>query len=256
MVVKLACIFHIPHSSFEIPQKYLADFKLSEKELRDEKIKMTDSFTDELFADCASSEDNTIIFPVSRLLVDVERFSEDVKEPMAEIGMGMLYRSCHDLSELRSSNIFGEELKKTYYDQHHREFTALVDEQLQSSEEVMIIDCHSFPKNPWPYERNQTGNRPEICIGTDAFHTTTEIEITLSNAFREQGFDVDTDTPFSGSIVPMKFYQKEARVKSIMIEIRRDLYMDETTGERNLSFTETKQKVQSAIANFRRALLK
>ena len=247
-------IFHIPHSSFDIPEKYLSDFALSLEKLESEKIKMTDRYTDELFIDCVTDNDEQIIFPVSRLLVDVERFSEDAKEPMAEIGMGMLYRSCHDLSKLRSSNAFGEELRKNYYDQHHEAFTDLVDKQLKSAGEALIIDCHSFPKKPLPYERNQSGNRPEICIGTDAFHTTTEIEITLSNAFREQGFDVDTDTPFSGSIVPMKFYQEDARVKSIMIEIRRDLYINETTGERNLSFTETKQKVQSAIHHFRTAL--
>ena len=251
----MSFIFHIPHSSFEIPEKYLSDFRLSIKVLELENIKMTDSYTEELFIDCVAKNDETIIFPVSRLLVDVERFSEDAKEPMSEIGMGMLYRSCHDLSELRSSNAFGEELRKTYYDQHHEAFTDLVDKQLKSAGEALIIDCHSFPTKPWPYERNKTGYRPEICIGTDAFHTTTEIEVALTNAFRRQGFEVDLDTPFAGSIVPMKFYQKDERVKSIMIEIRRDLYMDETTGERNLSFTKTKQKIQSAISNFRHELI-
>ena len=249
-------IFHIPHSSFKIPTKYLPDFALSKDQLQSEKIKMTDSYTDELFLDCATDEDDKIIFPVSRLLVDVERFAEDAIEPMAEIGMGMLYRSCHDLSELRSSNAFGEELKKTYYDQHHKAFTDLVDKQLKSAEEALIIDCHSFPAKPWPYEINQTGNRPEICLGTDPFHTSTEIEVSLTNAFQKQGFEVDIDTPFCGSIVPMKFYKKDERVKSIMIEIRRDLYMDEKTGARNLSFNEIKHKVQRAIQDFRNELQK
>lgn len=244
-------IFHIPHSSFVIPENYLSDFSLSAEKLESEKIKMTDSYTDELFIDCVTDHDEQIIFPVSRLLVDVERFSEDGKEPMAEIGMGMLYRSCHDLSELRSSNAFGEELRKTYYDHHHEAFTDLVDKQLKSAGEALIIDCHSFPTKPWPYERNQTGNRPEICIGTDDFHTPSEIEVALTSAFRRQGFEVDLDTPFAGSIVPLKHYQKDERVKSIMIEIRRDLYMDESTGERNLSFTKTKQKICSAIRDFR-----
>jgi len=252
----LPFIFHIPHSSFEIPTKYLTDFAITGDKLQSEKIKMTDSYTDELFLDCATDKDDKIIFPVSRLLVDVERFSDDAKEPMAEIGMGMLYRSCHDLSELRSSNAFGEELKKTYYDQHHNAFTNLVEKQLKSAEEVLIIDCHSFPTKPWPYERNQTGNRPEICIGTDPFHTTTEIEVLLTNAFQKQGFEVDIDTPFSGSIVPMKFYENDERVKSIMIEIRRDLYMDEKTGARNLSFIQTKHKIQWAIKDFRSELQK
>ena len=251
----MSFVFHIPHSSFEIPAKYLPDFAISLDELHSENIRMTDSYTDELFLDCVTKTDKKIVFPVSRLLVDVERFSEDAREPMSEIGMGMLYRSCHDLTELRSSNFFGDELKAKYYDHHHALFTDLVEDQLKSAGGVLIIDCHSFPTKAWPYERNKTGNRPEICIGTDPFHTTTEIEVALRNAFQMQGFEVDLDTPFTGSIVPMKYYQKDERVKSIMIEIRRDLYMDETTGERNLSFNETRQKIAAAISEFRSALL-
>ena len=235
---------------------YLPDFKLTEEELIVEKIKMTDSYTEELFSGALEYGDEQVIFPVSRLLVDVERFAEDAKEPMSEIGMGMLYYSCHDLTPLRSSNFFGNELKEIYYDRHHIKLTDLVDDQLSNHGKALIIDCHSFPTKPWPYERNKTGNRPEICLGTDPFHTSTEIEVSLTNAFQKQGFEVDIDTPFSGSIVPMKFYEKDERVKSIMIEIRRDLYMDEKTGARNLSFNETKHKIQWAIKDFRNELQK
>ena len=42
---------------------------------------------------------------------------------------------------------------------------------------VLIIDCHSFPKYPLPYELNQQTDRPEICIGTDSFHTSEKLRI-------------------------------------------------------------------------------
>jgi len=249
-------IFHIPHSSVHIPEKYLSDFVLTHEALEAEKIKMTDSFTNKLFLGCLEPNDTALVFPVSRLLVDVERFADDQHEEMSEIGMGMLYTSCHDLSPLRKSNVFAHELKTTYYDAHHEAFTELVESHLESYGSALIIDCHSFPTRPWPYERNQTGNRPEICIGTDPFHTSPEIEMALTNAFRRQGFEVDIDTPFSGSIVPMSFYEKDKRVSSIMIEIRRDLYMDEVTGKRNLRFTLTNQKIKLAIQDFRNELQK
>lgn len=51
---------------------------------------MTDAFTDELFAP-TSFEAARVIFPISRLVCDVERFPDDADEPMALQGMGAVY---------------------------------------------------------------------------------------------------------------------------------------------------------------------
>ena len=42
-------LFHIPHASKNIPNKYLNFFCLSTEDLQTEILKMTDHFTDELF---------------------------------------------------------------------------------------------------------------------------------------------------------------------------------------------------------------
>jgi N-formylglutamate amidohydrolase len=47
----------------------------------------------------------------------------------------------------------------------------------------------------------------------------------MKNYFESIGFTVDKNNPFSGSIVPTKFYRKDKRVKSIMIEINKKIYM-------------------------------
>ena len=44
-----------------------------------------------------------------------------------------------------------------------------------------------------------------------------------------------------------KFYNKEIRVQSIMIEIRRDLYMDEKSGEKNYRFNKIKKTLEKII---------
>jgi hypothetical protein len=42
--------------------------------------------------------------------------------------------------------------------------------------------------------------------------------------------------PFSGSIVPAKHLAKTTAVRSMMLEVRRDLYMSEATGTPLLEF--------------------
>ena len=49
--------------------------------------------------------------------------------------------------------------------------------------------------------------------------------------------------PFAGSIVPAKHWQKTREVRSVMIEVRRDIYMDEQTGEKLPTFDEAAARV-------------
>lgn len=67
-------ILHIPHASPVIPDKYSDQFVLAQRELDDELLRMTGHFTDELFDLPGAVK---IIHPISRLVVDVERFADD-----------------------------------------------------------------------------------------------------------------------------------------------------------------------------------
>ena len=101
-------------------------------------------------------------------------------------------------------------------------FFVMVDSCLEQHDQCLIIDCHSFPAQPLPYESDK--NRPDICIGTDTYHTSTVLKSHLSTAFKAHGYDVAIDSPFSGTIVPLKHYHKDQRVESVMIEVNRSLY--------------------------------
>lgn len=111
----------------------------------------------------------------------------------------------------------------------------------------MIIDCHSFPSTPLPYEEDQNPDRPEICIGTDSFHTSSWLEEKVAMGFDRLGFSVEINRPFAGSIVPMRYFQKDSRVSSVMIELNRKLYMDEFIGKKNHRFDELKNILQRKI---------
>ena len=244
-----AVVVHIPHSSTFIPPEYRDQFVLSDEELAAELVRMTDAYTDELFA-LAPETATTIEFPVSRLVLDPERFEDDQQESMASRGMGVIYQRSSLCGPLRRE-ISGEEreaLLARFYRPHHHALTEAVQRSLDARGKCLIIDAHSFGSRPWPYEPDQTSKRPEICLGTDPFHSPPELVTLAVEAFKAQGFSVDLDKPFAGALVPMKYYQKTPNVMSIMVEVRRDLYMDEQTGLRNSSFQLNLDRVQKAIS--------
>ena len=242
----MSIVLHIPHASKHIPDEYLKFFTLSKKDLKIEMLKMTDHFTDELF-DVSGDDIHQLKFSISRLLVDVERFEKDDLEPMFKVGMGCVYEKTNDGNSLKNVEHIKEELINKFYKIHHENFTKIVDKKLIKNNKVLIIDCHSFPKNPLPYELNQTMDRPEICIGTDSFHTTEKLKKLFGQLFEDLNFTVKYNEPFKGSIVPLKFYNKDQRVQSLMIEVRRDLYMNEKSGEKIKKFNDIKSILQKII---------
>jgi N-formylglutamate deformylase len=72
-------LLHIPHSSRLIPPDERAQLAPGDRTLALELLRMTDAFTDELFAPTAAR----VVFSVSRLVCDVERFPDDADEPIA-----------------------------------------------------------------------------------------------------------------------------------------------------------------------------
>ena len=83
-------ILHLPHASTLIPEDLRDEFLLSDEDLQEELNRITDHATDQIFQQ-AFPKANAIVFPVSRLVVDPERFSEDSQEPMSQVGMGATY---------------------------------------------------------------------------------------------------------------------------------------------------------------------
>ena len=208
-------ILHIPHSSILIPSD--CQFLISKSDLALEIHNMTDHKTDTLFV---LEGARRIVFPVSRLVVDPERFIED---SMESLGMGVVYTHTADGRPLRHiSEAERQELIDIYYHPHHHKLTQMVDACLAEYDSCLIIDCHSFSYHPLPYE--QDTNRPDICIGTCDFHTSEELISSLSEAFSSMGHEVAINSPYSGTIVPLKHYHKDQRVSSVMLEINRRLY--------------------------------
>ena len=77
---------------------------------------------------------------------------------MSRVGMGVTYTRGSLRQPLREQPTQGkrQELLERYYIPHHQKLTEVVEESLLANDHCLIIDGHSFPALPLPYELNQT----------------------------------------------------------------------------------------------------
>jgi N-formylglutamate deformylase len=228
-------VLHIPHASTVIPPSVRTGLLISGIELEAELLRLTDHYTDELFSGTVPGS-SEVVFPVSRLVVDPERFVDDALELSALHGMGVIYTHGSRGQRVRNSPTPEERetLLDRFYRPHHRKLDDIVNTHLQRTGGCLLIDCHSFPLERLPIERPDA--RPDICIGTDSVHTPPHLRDAAVAAFVAEGYSVMVNAPFAGAMVSASHYGKDRRVSALMIELGRWLYMDEERGARHEGF--------------------
>lgn len=238
---------HIPHDSVLVPLEMRKDFVISHRALSREAKTMADMFTAALFHPLLRKYGG-MVCRISRVAVDVERFPDDKDEPMAKAGMGMIYTHSSNGELMR--HVTAKDRKrylKNIYRPYHDTFRGMVRDKLQKFGQCLILDCHSFPSMPRAYEPDQSANRPDVCLGTDGFHAPKEMLLSLERQLRSAGLTVKRNSPFAGTIVPKKYFHKNPKVSSIMIEVGRTLYMDEEKLVRNKNFQNISRMVCQAV---------
>jgi len=228
-----SAVLHVPHSSTRIPANVRAGIVLDDDALAAELRRLTDAHTDRIAltaADAVTPRPWVFVNRMSRLVVDPERFPDN-REEMLAVGMGAVYTRTSGGDVLRRPDEAGErELISTYFEPYAASMTDLVGERLAATGTALIVDVHSFPTRALPYELHANSCRPCLCIGQDRFHTSDFLVEAARRAFEPVG-DSAVNEPFAGGYVPTRWYEIDTRVGAIMLEIRRDTYMDEVTGE-------------------------
>jgi N-formylglutamate deformylase len=208
-------LLHVPHAGTLVPAWVRPHLLLDDVELAAEIAALTDHRTDALAlaaADRAAVRPWVVANPVSRFVVDVERFPDE-REEMAAVGMGAVYTHGTRLQRLRADDpAHAEALLAAYFRPWGHAVTGLVD-----AGAAVLLDVHSYPREPLPYERHGEGPRPPVCLGADPAHTPSWLLAAAQTAFAD--FGIGLDSPFTGAYVP------EGRaVTALMIEIRRDVH--------------------------------
>lgn len=223
-------LLHVPHSARAVPGHVRERILLDDAGLAAELDHMTDSYTD-LIAARAAGRTGAWRFTnrLSRLVVDPERFPDE-REEMRAVGMGAVYTRTSHGAPLREPDPRHERaLLDAYFEPYAAAMTAAVQDRLEATGRAVVIDVHSYPGAPLPYELHGDGPRPAVCLGTDAFHTPAWLLDAAREAFAPCG-EVGLDSPFAGTYVPLKHYGEVREVSALMVEIRRDGYMREPGG--------------------------
>ena len=237
-------VLHIPHSSIYIPEEYRKDFWMDEESLNKNLVALTDWKTEELFD---VPEARNIVFPVSRLVCDPERYREDEKEEMAKKGMGLAYT--HDAFGKQYRNVdsfLRERILTDFYDPHHAALYEACKGTIEKEKMCLLIDCHSFSGTPLPYENAGELDRPDFCIGVDSTHTPRELVERITAFLTDKGYRVKIDYPYAGTMIPGELYG-DKRLKGFMIEINRDLYMQKNLLQKSERFEEIKKVIGEVI---------
>jgi N-formylglutamate deformylase len=221
-------LVHVPHASWFIPEQDSLLLTVPNRIRELEQI--SDTHTDIMGYFLAGDEHSLLVNDVSRIVMDPERFI--IGEEMDTVGMGVRYTHGHDRARIRGDDpLERDEVINTLYTPYHAAFNAEVDRIFDTHRKALIVDVHSYPSTALPYELHGDGPRPEICIGADRTHTPRKMVKTVKSIIHGHGYTVDVNTPFAGTMVPTKHYMIEERIQSVMLEIRRDTYMDENTME-------------------------
>jgi N-formylglutamate amidohydrolase len=221
-------VLHVPHSSRALPPVARASLLIDDAALAEELDHLTDAYTDVIAGRAAG---HAAVRPWilrhrwSRLAVDPERFPDE-REEMRAVGMGAVYTHGYAGRKLRDEDSVRDETAlRTHFEPYAKAVRDLVADRLVATGRAVILDVHSYPTRPLPYEV-RGGPRPPVCLGTDSFHTPPSLVVAAVAAFGE----VALNTPFAGCYVPLDFYRREPAVTALMLEIRRDGYLVEPGG--------------------------
>jgi N-formylglutamate amidohydrolase len=220
-------IVHVPHSSTGIPDDVRAELLLDDDALAEELRLMTDAHTEELAIQAVQQVTPRpwlFVNHLSRLVVDPERLPNEHEE-MYAVGMGAVYTRTSGGLALRKADEQAEgELLSRFFTPYAEALADLVDERRHATGRAVLVDLHSYPVEALPCERHQDAKRPPVCVGVDVDHTPTTLVERVSRACSVIG-EVVVNQPFSGSYIPLRHFGREIRVTSVMVDVRRDMYL-------------------------------
>ncbi|SLN68162.1 N-formylglutamate amidohydrolase [Aquimixticola soesokkakensis] len=259
-----AVVFCSPHSGCDYTPEFLGASQLDPHVLRSSE----DAFVDRLFGDVTALGAPLLAALYPRAFVDLNRGPEELDpalitglarpslNPRINSGLGVIPRVVAGGRAIYPQKMPLEHARArlaAVWHPYHRTLVQLLRETRDLYGEVLLVDCHSMPREAVAGVRAASGRRPEIVIG-DRFGAAASRDVVemVETAFQRAGFQVARNTPFAGAYTAHHYGRPSLGQHAVQIEIDRSLYMDERRIEPKPEFVEVKAALMQASAQIAR----
>ena len=255
-------VFDSPHSGAEYPDDFsciapMANVRTSE-----------DAFVDELYAAAPKMGASLLAAHFPRAYIDADRSALDLDpnmldgpwpEPLApsprttQMGSGLVWTTCIPGIPMYDRKLSVAEVRRrieTCYKPYRAALAAALDDKRRRFGRVWHVNCHSMVsvssvKGP---EGRAGLERPHFILGdvdgsTCAPEFTDLVRATLAGL----GYEVRIDDPYTAAELVIAHADPANGRHGLMIDIKRDLYMDEETIERTHRFAALKADITRLI---------
>lgn len=132
-------LFHVPHDGTTFPEELMESVCIPKEQFLSYHERMRDTGVLEMVPTAWRNSGNTLYFPVSRLLCDVERFPGP-EEPMERLGMGFCYERAYDGTRIKTVSAELRRETLVWYHGHHEKLNRACIEHPR----LLLLDMHSF----------------------------------------------------------------------------------------------------------------
>jgi N-formylglutamate amidohydrolase len=259
-------VFNSPHSGRAYAADFLASSRLDEWTIR----RSEDSYVDELFLAAVSLGAPLMRanFPRAWLDVNREPYELDPKMFAGSLphyvnvrsvrvagGLGTIARIVSESEEIYARPLSVDDALTRIdqvYKPYHETLLRLLAATRAAFGLAVLIDCHSMPSSV----RGGEGRlRPDIVIG-DRYGTSCAGELTdvAAQILTRLGYAVSRNKPYAGGYITEHYGEPNRGIHAMQIEVKRSLYMDETTLMRTAGFNQLRQDLSLFVGELLSAI--
>jgi N-formylglutamate deformylase len=215
-----------------------------------------DTHVDELYAAAPRFGATLLDALFPRAYIDPNRHLSDIDQALlaepwpdpvkltrkTELGIGLVWRLAHGGAPMYDRRLTVAEVRRRIehcYAPYHRTLADVLDERHRRFGVVWHLNCHSMPSVGDALSDDPGRLRADFVLG-DRDGTTCAPEFTqfVARTLRELGYEVAINDPYKG-VELVRLHGRPGELRhSLQIEANKKLYMDETTLEKHVGFTE------------------